>query len=461
MNKNFIWDRQKLSQALGSHDIPEFESNYIVIDSRKVSNGNIFIGLVGSRFDGGVFAKKALENGAAVCIVNKSLGINHPKIIAVEDTEQALFVMASFRRVNFSKNTKIIGVTGSAGKTSTKESVKLVLQGFGNVYATTGNLNNHLGLPLTIANAPHDIDYCVLEMGMNHSGEIAYLSKIAKPDVAIITTVAPAHLEFFDSVENIAKAKAEIYQGMETGGWVIINEDSVYKNILLEEAKKYQLNILTFGENQHADIRLVEYKIVHNKTMIKAQYADEQINYFFPVIAGKHFALNSLAVIATSIVLGCDINKVLNMLALFKPIYGRGAAQLLKNNIILIDDAYNANPASVMSVLESVINYKTNGNRLIAILGDMRELGSSAQELHVGLLEQSLKMDLIYTVGDLMKNLFDSLPQEKRGIHANNAEEMSNFIINQIKENDIILVKGSFSMQMSKIVNLISQHFAQ
>ncbi|MDJ1257997.1 MAG: UDP-N-acetylmuramoyl-tripeptide--D-alanyl-D-alanine ligase [Candidatus Midichloria sp.] len=461
MANNFIWDQAKLKSALRLKHCAEFRSNNISIDSRKVKEGDIFIGLKGIRYDGGIFAEKALENGASLCIVNHSVDAENSRVIAVNNTEEALVDLALFRRANFPQKTKLIGVTGSAGKTSTKEQVKLALQNFGNAYATVGNLNNHLGLPLTIANVPDDVDYCILEMGMNHVGEISYLSKIVRPDISIITTIAPAHLEFFDSIEDIVRAKSEIYQGMKPGGWAVINEDSSYKKIMIEEAQKYDLNIITFGESKNANISLGEYKIEQNKTKIKAYNQNQAINYFFPVITGKHLALNSLAALAVTAALNHDLEKSSNGLAAFKPICGRGAAQMLKNNVILIDDTYNANPASVKAALESALQYRTNNNRLIAILGDMGELGDSAKQLHEDLADAAMKLDIIHTVGDLMGALHKNISKEKQGVNVKSAEEISDFIPSQIKENDIILIKGSLSMNMPKIVNAILKSFSQ
>ncbi|WHQ46480.1 MAG: UDP-N-acetylmuramoyl-tripeptide--D-alanyl-D-alanine ligase [Candidatus Midichloria sp.] len=461
MVNNFIWNQDKLKSALRLKHCSGFQSNNISIDSREVKEGDIFMGLKGLHHDGGVFAEKALENGAAICIINHSVGIENSRIITVDDTEKALVELALFRRANFPQRSRLIGITGSTGKTSTKEQAKLVLQNFGNAYATIGNLNNHLGLPLTIANVPNDVDYCILEMGMSHAGEISYLSKIAKPDISIITTIAPAHLKFFDSIEDIVRVKSEIYQGMKAGSWAVINEDSPYKSIMVAEAEKYNLNIITFGKSKNADLSLSEYKIEQNKTKIKAYYQGQTISYFFPVIAGKHLVLNSLAALAVTTVLNHDLERSSNGLAAFKPICSRGAAQILKNNIILIDDTYNANPTSVRAALEAIIQYRASNNRLIAILGDMRELGDGAKQLHEDLADSAVKLDVIHTVGDLMEALYENISKEKRGNHTRSAEEMSNFIINQIKENDIILVKGSLSMNMSKIVNAILKDFSQ
>jgi UDP-N-acetylmuramoyl-tripeptide--D-alanyl-D-alanine ligase len=369
--------------------------------------------------------------------------------------------MAIFRREHFSKHTKVIAVTGSAGKTSTKEMIALSLKNFGTVGATKGNLNNHIGLPLTICNAGNELDFCVLEMGMNHSGEISHLSKIAKPHIAIITNIGAAHLEFFDSIEDIALAKAEIYKGTTNDGWAIINEDNLYKDILKQQALLHKLNILTFGKDSNSDIKLVSYETINHKTKVKVSAFGEELSYFFNTIIGKHLIINSLASIAVAKILDLDIKSAINNLIVFKPIEGRGNASMLKNGMILIDESYNANPESVKASIISMINHKAKNNRLILVLGDMRELGKESKKIHAELAAHIENIDLVYTVGEMMLEMHRELPQNIIGAHVDTAEEMAKIIINDLKDNDVILVKGSFSMNMITIVNSILKDFSE
>ena len=465
MNNQPIWNELKLKEALQDDKtyLP-FDSNNVCIDSRKVNHNDIFIGLKGIHHDGGIFAESALNNGAAICLINQDLDIkDHPRIIKVQNSEEALVKMARFRRSELDKKTRIIGVTGSVGKTSTKELIALALKSAGSVYATIGNLNNHLGLPLSVVNIPNNINFCVLEMGMNHSGEISYLSNIARPEIAVVTNVGPVHLEFFDGIQSIALAKSEIFDYMHHGQFAIINKDDEYKDIIIEHAKKKDLMIHLFSEKTESDFRLIDYKIDDNKTIATVKCKNQTLTYHFPIIIGKHLVFNSLAAIAVAESLGLDIIKAANNMANFTPVSGRGSVQSLKNNMILIDDSYNASIKSIEACFETVNTYKTKDSRTIVILGDMKELGDNSINLHKNLYKTALeaKIDKIYTVGELMKNLNTALPDSVRGIHKDTSPEMAEIIINEIKPHDIIAVKGSFGMNMIQIVNTILKNFAK
>lgn len=458
---HYQWTHEQIKVALKIQDCPVFSGTNFVIDSREVKAGAVFIGLRGGNSDGGVHYQEALRNGASLCIVNNDLNINHDKVLSVLDTEAALVAISRFRRQNFPHHSKVIAITGSVGKTSTKELVKLGLNSFGNAYATVGNLNNHLGLPISIINAPDNFEYCILEMGMNHVGEIDYLAAIAKPDIGVITNIAAAHLEFFNSVEDIAHAKSEVFNSINKNGWAVLNIDDHFFQIMRKAARAHNLNVITFGMQNNADVQLLEYDIFNNKTIVKALCCGEIVEYFFPVIIGKHLAFNSLIALAIGKILGCPLVQVASGLALFQPICGRGAAQTLKDDIILIDESYNANSASMKAGIQSLSNYRTDNNRLIAILGDMKELGRESTAMHEDLAKSANSLDLVYTVGDEMKALFNVLDIKKRAAHTSTAIEMSELIVNEIQPNDIILVKGSFSMNMSNVVQAILQKFGQ
>lgn len=454
--KTVLWDRISLSQALQKTITFDFKATDVVLDSRLVKPGDLFLGLNGERYNGGQFAEDAILKGAVACLVDHIYGSNEndqQKIILVSNVAEALNMMAKYTRKNI--QAKVIGVTGSVGKTSTKEMLKIAMQNQGEVFASTANQNNHYGLPLSLVRTSASTQYCIFEMGMNHAGEIALLSEIAKPDFAIITTISPAHLEFFHSIEDIARAKAEIFIGMSAErGVAVLNIDNQYHQILASEAKNRGLKIINFGKDEKADIRLQTYAVEDGKSTIKASCCGTEINYQLGAV-GEHMVFNSLAVLATIAGIGKDVKKAATDLNNFSALNGRGELQYLKQDMILLDECYNASPASVEAALQTLGLYKNikQKKRLVAVLGDMMELGKDSLKFHLALSNHIVnnKIDKVFTVGEMMHNLFKKLPHNLRAVHANNSEEMSDIILKYLEEGDVILIKGSQSIGMQKI----------
>lgn len=452
-----IWDNLSIKKALGVDTIDSLAISGISIDTRTLNPGDLFIALKGEKLDGHQFVAMAVEKGASACLVDHLIdGVQKERQIVVSNTLKALHQMASYAR----KQSKaiFIGITGSSGKTTTKEMLKTCLETQGIVGATKGNFNNELGVPITLASLPVDAKYAIIEMGMNHQGEISKLTQMVKPDVSVITMIGTAHQEFFKSSKEIALAKAEIFDGQRAGTFAILNKNSLYYDILAEKAHEKDLKIISFGETDSADIYIKRYEI-SDMCKIKMSYKNQDYNYQIHFL-GKHFAMNSLAVLAAVDAVNIHVFEVLDAISQTKPIAGRGLMKKVSlptgEEITLIDDCYNANPSSMQASL-NVLGSQMGGRR-IAVLGQMMELGDSAAKMHADLLHFILKnkIDKVFTVGCLMKHLYDILPSSIRGKHVETVQELIRVLPSKLIENDIVLVKGSNSVGLNKIVNLFN-----
>ncbi len=415
---------------------PEYKN--IVIDSRKVEAGDVFVAIKGENFDGNDFIPQALQNGA----------------VAALSGLPALEELARNRRA--ASKAKIIGITGSVGKTSTKEMLRLALSVHGKVHATTGNYNNHIGTPLNLANMPLDADYGVFEMGMNHTGEISHLTRMVRPHIALITRVEAAHLEFFSGIEEIAKAKAEIFEGLIYGGVRVVNADQPYF---------HNNDTITFGEAKSADCRLLSYTPTPVGCNISAEIFGQKLDYKLAAI-GKHWAVISLSVLAVVHALGLDLQKSATALAEFSEVEGRGKIIPIKTitgEYSIIDDSYNASPASMRSAFAKTAEVWAAGGksgRKVALLGDMLELGKDAAEIHKNLAQDLIAsgFHVVHTAGDLMENLHRALPETMRGTHTKTANELLAKIMlpkNMLQDNDIVLIKGSHGSKMYELAQKI------
>ncbi|MBS0236066.1 MAG: UDP-N-acetylmuramoyl-tripeptide--D-alanyl-D-alanine ligase [Proteobacteria bacterium] len=452
-----LWNSADLASALGQKVVDGISASSVSIDTRTIRPGALFIGIVGETMDGGKFAATAFEQGAAACILQSREQIplqEEQRCIIVPDTMQAMEQLAVYARSRFTG--QLIGVTGSVGKTSTKELLRLVLDAQGHTYANYGTFNNHYGVPLSLANLPPDAEYAILEMGMNHAGELQALSKLARPHVAIVTAVAPAHLEFFSSVAAIAAAKAEIFEGLEPSGKAIIDFDNPYHQILLRSASAHGAQIIGFSQYNKSNFMLLDTKIEDGGTLVTITCNEKLYSYKLQVM-GEHWVKLSMAVLATVWALEADLEAAMYQMQNFQPPSGRGLLKKAKNGAAVIDDSYNANPASVTASLASLAMHKKPGGRAIAILGDMRELGKQGTQLHADLAEpiRQHKIDLVYTVGELMHSLHEALPDDVRAGHSENAAELAAIIVPLINSTDVISIKGSKSMNMSLIVNAL------
>lgn len=439
----------------------EWAADGISIDTRTLKKGEMFVALNDVR-DGHDFIENAFAAGASAALVARAPD-NTPDgapLLVVPDTLEALRDLArAARRRNFGKR---IGVTGSAGKTSVKEMLRTALGALGSVHAADKSFNNHWGVPLTLAKLPMHTDYGVFEIGMNHAGEITPLTRLVEPHVAIITTIAPAHLEFFGTTEKIAEAKAEIFLGITKGGVAILPIDNEHFGLLKGRAEEAGVTrIISFGEHKDADFRLADCKLSDDSTAIKAAFGGKTLNYKLGA-PGKHQAVNSLAVLAAVSAVGGSVERAAAALAEHGAAEGRGARREVElaggGKILLIDESYNANPASMAAALALLGAAKPKrGGRRVAVLGEMRELGPQGPALHAGLAEPltAAKVDRLYVAGDLMKHLWEKAPPAMRGKSAPDAKSLTPVVIGELRDGDIVMVKGSNASKVSEIVRAL------
>jgi UDP-N-acetylmuramoyl-tripeptide--D-alanyl-D-alanine ligase len=459
-----LWTAAEAAQAMRTSAAGAWAATGVSIDSRTVVPGDLFIAIKGPSHDGHAFIGDALAAGAVAAVVSTSAetgGVDPRKLLRVPDTMKALENLAKAARAR--SMARIAAVTGSVGKTGTKESLKLALSvvaGDTGVTATQGNLNNHWGLPLSLARLPESAAYGVFEMGMNHPGEIAPLSRICRPHVSIITTIADTHSEFFDSLRDIADAKAEIFEGMEPDGVAILNCDNEMFDRLASAAHKARLRVVSFGAAAEADWRLADIQLRSNSSEITATYWGQNLRYTLGV-PGRHLALNSLAVLAAVEALGADVERAASGLADMAGLAGRGkrhGVELANGSFQLIDESYNASPASMRAAIEVLGGAVPAGNgRRIAVLGDMLELGPQAEKLHRGLARPlaDAGIDLVFTAGQYMSALWDALPQSMRGGHACTAEKLVPLVTAAIRPGDVVTVKGSLGSRTRQIVEAL------
>jgi UDP-N-acetylmuramoyl-tripeptide--D-alanyl-D-alanine ligase len=464
-----LWNKEELLKALGDEIIANnitslLQTTSISIDSRKIDKDSIFIALVGENNDGHNYLESVFNSGSKLAIIEVEEIFekyrNNFSLILVKSTFIALYKLADYSR--FRSKAKIIGVTGSVGKTSVKEMLKLAFSSQGKTFATQGNLNNHIGLPLSLANMPKDSEYGIFEIGMNHIGEIAPLSELTRPDLAIITNVTSAHLGNFKNEEEIAMAKSEIFLGLAEEGLILLNHDNRHFNFLQEQALKLTLepkNIITFGHLLTSDYTLDKIEIINaNHSIIKVKTKkNQEISYLFNSV-NKAAIFNSL-IIATSLdLIGKDVKAGLKALSNFYPPKGRGNIIEINSDkkITLIDDSYNANLTSLISGLEYLLDLKNilSKKRSVAILGDMLELGDKSIEIHLRIANylDLYKIDEVILVGNFMKNLAEKLDSKNCHIYPN-SNSLALEIKNLIKDEDVILIKGSRGMKMEIIVN--------
>jgi UDP-N-acetylmuramoyl-tripeptide--D-alanyl-D-alanine ligase len=433
------------------------------IDSRSLARGDVFVAIRGPNRDGHAFVAAALEGGAACAIVDNSFPQgDEQRLVRVGDTLEALNGLGRAARAR-AKSTKIIAVTGSAGKTGTKEALRLALGPSGSVHASAKSFNNHWGVPLSLANMPKDVRFGVFELGMNHAGEIDALTRLARPHIAIITTVAPVHLGYFRSVEDIADAKAEIFRGLEARGTAVINRDSPYFQRLKDHALARGATIVGFGEAPEADARLLDVALGSDGSNVSAEILGETIAYRLGA-PGRHLVQNSLAVLAAAKLAGADLASAAGALAGLEAQAGRGRRDVIatKPPIAIVDESYNANPASMRAALATLgLIPRGEYRRRVAVLGDMLELGPEGPGLHRELAEfiDGAGVDVVFACGELMGSLYEALPASRRGAHAKTSEELGPKLLEAVGPGDAIMVKGSLGSRMGPLVEALKRRF--
>ena len=452
-----LWTAREAAAATGGRVQGDWTVTGVSIDTRTLEKGDLFVALIGENRDGHEFAADALGKGAGaamLCRIAAGLDKDAP-VLMVDDTQRGLEALGRAARAR--TKARIVAVTGSAGKTTTKEMLRLVLSDQGMTAASAASYNNHWGVPLSLARMDRATDFGVFEIGMNHEGEIRALVGQVRPHVAIITTIAPAHLEYFGTLDAIADAKAEIFEGIVPGGTAILPLDNPqYARLSARAEAAGVANILTFGTKRGADARLLSMKTEGARQIVSAEIRGKEIE--FPLGAhGTHNAGNALAVLLAVEALGADAAKAAAALGGFAALKGRGARAPL-GDIELIDESYNANPASMAAALGLLKSAEPGkGGRRIAVLGDMLELGPEAPALHRAIAKDlsANKIDLAFLCGPQMRALWEAIPSDRRGAYAESSAELKERLLANLRANDVVLVKGSFGSRMALIVDAL------
>jgi UDP-N-acetylmuramoyl-tripeptide--D-alanyl-D-alanine ligase len=454
-----LWTHDELIMAIGGKASGVFDAQGVAFDSREIGQGDLFFAMKGEETDGHLFADKAFTSGASGAIVSEVIAQPH---ILVEDTMDALNALGSASRARAVG--KIIGVTGSAGKTGTKEALYAALDrsSRGHAHRSVKSYNNHVGVPLSLSRMQRDAQYGVFEMGMNHAGELRELTTMVRPHVAIVTTIAPAHIGFFKDEAEIADAKAEIFEGLMPGGTAIIPADSPHYHRLRSAAAKHTDNIVSFGFSSEADVRVLDHVVATGGgSLITAQLPTGALCFTLSQ-PGKHWISNSMAVLAAVEAVGGDLAAAGLAMAELGEMAGRGARHKIAINAgtaLLIDESYNANPASMAATIGELGN--AGAGRHIAVLGAMKELGHMSDEYHIGLAAPlaAARVDFAILVGEEMRILAQELKAGLEGptefAHCATAREALDLLRGKLRDSDTILVKGSNSVGLSSIVNAL------
>jgi UDP-N-acetylmuramoyl-tripeptide--D-alanyl-D-alanine ligase len=456
-----LWTSTEAEAATLGHANHAFEALGLSIDTRSLKPGDLFVALKGDARDGHAFLRAAFDAKAAAALVARPANDVSPRapLLTVANTQRALEDLARAARAR--SRAKIVAVTGSVGKTTTKEILRLALGALGTTSASTASYNNHWGVPLSLALLPREVRFGVFEIGMNHFGEIRALVNLVRPDVALVTAIAPAHLEFFENCEAIADAKSEIFDGVVPGGYAIIPSDSSYTERLAARARQAGLHrLLRFGEKGASDARLLSFRELDEGSLIEADILGQK--YAFRAGApGRHIAHNTLAALLAVAALEGDVNAAAASLAGFAPLKGRGSrfqANLAVGHAQIIDESYNANPVSMRAALALLrSSLPAQGGRRIAILGDMLELGTEAFALHASLSQdiEAARADLMFLCGPHMRALWDVLPPSRRGGYGETSTEIAPEIVAALRDGDVALVKGSFGSRMAVIIEAL------
>jgi UDP-N-acetylmuramoyl-tripeptide--D-alanyl-D-alanine ligase len=435
----------------------------ISIDSRSIGPGELFVALTDMR-DGHEFVTAAFAKGAAASLVKDSYQRRDGDgtLIRVADPLQALEAIGRAARAR--TRAKIVAVTGSVGKTTTKEMLRAALGRCGVVHAAERSFNNHWGVPLTLARMPAACDYGVLEIGMNHAGEISPLSRMVRPDVAVVTTIEPVHLGHFPSVEAIADAKAEIFDGMTAGAIAVLNRDNAYFARLAAAARAKGLEVMACGKHAEAEARLLDYDLADTHSQARVSIGGRTITYSLGA-PGRHIVQNSLLALAAVDVIGADVERAAEAFADLAAPKGRGQQLNLigpRGPVLLIDESYNASPVAVRAALAVLSRVpRTTHPRRIAVLGDMRELGDAADALHAGLAPdvEAADVDRLHAVGPHMLRLHERVSTDRRGAWAATSRELIAPLLADIRPGDVIMVKGSLGTNMAPLVEALVSHF--
>ena len=462
-----LWAAAEAAIATGGSTTANWCATGVSIDTRNLAAGDLFVALRGPNHDGHRFVADALAHGAAAAMVDHDVpGLTAASpLLRVADTLSGLAALGAAGRNR--SHARIVAVTGSVGKTGTKEALRLALATSGATYASAGGLNNHWGAPLSLARLPPESDFGVFELGMNHPGEIASLTRLVRPHIAVITTVEPAHLGFFPSIEAIADAKAEIFLCLEAGGIAILNRDNPHYARLVSAAVRADVaEVIGFGTHPEAQVRLVDCVLDSLGSTVEAALFGTILQFRIPV-PGRHWVMNALAVVATAVAAGADVRRAAEALAGFEPLPGRGRRHDLPwrgGTLTLIDESYNASPAAMRAALAVLGGTEPRpGGRRVAVLGDMLELGDFSERLHRELAEPlaQAKVDRVFLVGNAIGALYEALPAATRGGLWLSADEALPAVLRFLEPGDVVTIKGSRAVRVGCIVERLCAESAR
>jgi UDP-N-acetylmuramoyl-tripeptide--D-alanyl-D-alanine ligase len=463
-----LWSRAELALAFGAAPSAPLIAAVggVSIDSRTLESGDLFIAIKGAAHDGHDHAARAFEAGAAAAVVSREragrLAALGP-VFAVDDTLNAMERLGIAARAR--SKARIVAVTGSVGKTTVKEMLRAMLSACGATHASAASYNNHWGVPLTLARMPASAAYGVLEIGMNHAGEIAPLTRMARPHAALVTTIAPVHIEHLGSIEAIADAKAEIFLGLEPGGAAALNRDAPQFERLAKAAGARGARVLKFGRGADCDARLVEVEAIEGGSRVRTRTLGRELAFILGA-PGVHMAENALGALLAAEALGADLDACAAALSRFSPQQGRGARFSVSTSdgpATIIDESYNANPASMRAALKLLAAAKPGPKgRRIAVIGDMLELGPKAEAMHAELAADlsANRVDLLFGAGPLTRALYDAAPASMRAAWAERSNELTDEVARALRGGDIAMVKGSNGSRMGPLVAALRDRFA-
>jgi UDP-N-acetylmuramoyl-tripeptide--D-alanyl-D-alanine ligase len=461
-----LWTAADAAAATGGSTAADWVATGVSIDTRSLTAGDLFVALRGPNHDGHDFVDDAMERGATAAMVDRDVDLpTKTPFLRVSDTLAALGALGAAARRR--SPAQIVAVTGSVGKTGTKEAMRLAFTASGATYASAGGLNNHWGAPLSLARLPPEAMFGIFELGMNHAGEIAALTRLVRPHIAVITTVEPAHLGFFPSVEAIAAAKAEIFLGLEPGGVAILNRDNPHYALLMSAAMRASAaEVIGFGTHPEATVRLLDCVLDSRGSTVEAILPGSHLRFRLPV-PGRHWVMNALAVLGALMAARADVGRGAEALAGFEALPGRGRRSEISwrnGTLTLIDESYNASPAATRAALAVLaVTEPSDGARRVAVLGDMLELGDAAERLHrelAGPLSEA-SVDRVFLVGEAIAALHEALPAAKRGGLWQSADDTIPALFRFLEPGDVVMVKGSRATRVGRIVERLCAHSAR
>jgi UDP-N-acetylmuramoyl-tripeptide--D-alanyl-D-alanine ligase len=464
-----LWTQPELAGAFGGDSTEPLSAAVggVSIDTRTLQAGDLFFAIKGETRDGHDYVARAFEAGAAAAVVARErAGSFAPfgPLFATGDTLKAMERLGVASRSR--SKARIVAVTGSVGKTTAKEMLRAALSACGAIHASSASYNNHWGVPLTLSRMPANAEFAVFEIGMNHAGEIAPLVRMVRPHVALVTTIAPVHIEHLGSIEAIADAKGEIFLGLEPGGTAVLNRDAPQSERLAKAAADRGVRMLTFGASEGCDARLIEAIDAEPRSRIRARILGRDMRFDLGA-PGLHMAQNALGALLAAQALGADVDRCAAALARFSPQKGRGerfSVPTPDGSATIIDESYNANPASMRAALALLGATKPGPNgRRIAVIGDMLELGADGAAMHAQLASDlsSNKVDLLFGAGRLTRALFDAAPASMRAAWAERSSELTVQVARALRNGDIAMVKGSNASRMGPLVAALREQRAR